>query len=109
MDHVIGASEASWQILQFPMHREHPNVVRLPIHLPDQQQILFDCTRRNTTDDEMEAIQTVVARAEHTKLTRWFDFNKKKKDDHLLAIQTTPDAVPHPCLSTCHYTMIFLK
>ncbi len=99
----IGASEASWRILQFPMHRESPNVVRLPIHLQDQQQVLFDPTRSNRTGDESEAIQTVVAAAEHTKLTRWFDFNKKKKDDHLLAIQTTPDAVPHPCLSTLYH------
>jgi hypothetical protein len=64
---------------------------------------LFDPTRRNTTDDEMDAIRTVVAQAQHTRLTRWFDFNKKKKDDHLLAIQTTPDAVPHPCLSTLYH------
>jgi hypothetical protein len=39
------SSESSWQILQFLLHKEYPIVVRLAIHLPDQQPqrlLLFD-------------------------------------------------------------------
>jgi hypothetical protein len=33
----ISASEAFWRILGFRLHRESPSVIRLSIHLPDQQ------------------------------------------------------------------------
>jgi len=38
----FGASEAVWRILQFRLHEQHPNVVRLQIHLPHEQRIVFD-------------------------------------------------------------------
>jgi len=52
-----GASEASWRILQFPMHKEFPSVQHLPVHLPNQQQVTFD---------ETGNIMQVLATAMHT-------------------------------------------
>lgn len=50
------------------MHKEEPNVYRLPIHLPDQQQVYFN------PDD---ALDEVVERdsAQSTALTAWFKAN----------------------------------
>ena len=48
----VGASEAAWRLLRFPMHKEYPTVVRLAIHLPDQQQVVFDPSR-HTADDKI--------------------------------------------------------
>ena len=36
------ASEAMWQILQFRLHEQHPNVIWLQMHLPHEQHIVFD-------------------------------------------------------------------
>ena len=33
----VGSVEACWQIFKFAMHKEWPNVVRLQVHLPNQQ------------------------------------------------------------------------
>jgi hypothetical protein len=33
---------ASWRLFQFSMHHNYPPVVRLQLHLPDQQMVLFD-------------------------------------------------------------------
>jgi len=90
----VSASEASWRILQFPMHKEFPSVQRLPVHLPNQQQVTFD---------ETENIMQVLATAMHTKLTRWLDFNHKKKEQNEEALLTDPAARPHVCLNTLYH------
>ena len=54
----ISACECCWRLLEFNMHCEEPNVVRLPVHLPDQHMVYFDpnddaedIVDRNTTKD----------------------------------------------------------
>jgi hypothetical protein len=37
----IGPSQAVWGLLKFPMHEEHPTIVRLPLHLPYEQPVRF--------------------------------------------------------------------
>ena len=37
----IFATQACYNIFEFPMHMEWPAVYRLPIHLPGQQSIAF--------------------------------------------------------------------
>jgi hypothetical protein len=90
----VSASEASWRILQFPMHKEFPSVQRLPVHLPNQQQVSFD---------ETGNIIQVLATARHTKLTRWLEFNYKKKEEHEQALLIDPAAQPHLCLNTLYH------
>lgn len=43
----VSAPEACHRIFQFDMHLEQPTVYRLPVHLPNQQQVTFARTRVN--------------------------------------------------------------
>jgi hypothetical protein len=38
----FSAAEAAWRIFQFPVHDQHPNVVRLALHLPHEQCVVFN-------------------------------------------------------------------
>ena len=38
----VGSNEATWRILEFPIHENFPSVLVLPIHLPNCQQIIYD-------------------------------------------------------------------
>ena len=72
------------------MHKEVPSVQRLEVHLPNQQQVTFDETGK---------IMQVLATAMHTRLTRWLEFNRRKKEQHEQALLTDPEAPPFPILS----------
>jgi hypothetical protein len=37
----IGPSQAVWGLLEFPIHKKHPTIVRLPLHLPYEQPMRF--------------------------------------------------------------------
>jgi hypothetical protein len=63
----VSASEASHRLYGFDLHKEHPNVVRLVVHLKGRQTILF----KKGTD-----VAAVLNRNLHTTLTAWFAFNK---------------------------------
>jgi hypothetical protein len=82
----FSASEAAWRIFQFKMHGkeisiihiycltntftgQEPSVVRLPIHLPHEQHIVFDPSAN---------AQHIVERTENadTALTAFFKFNQ---------------------------------
>src|SRR6202162_6192111 len=56
----IDASEAACHIFRFPMHCESPNVVRLSVHLPEQQSIIFN------PDNDAEQIQNQADKAVST-------------------------------------------
>ncbi|XP_076907984.1 uncharacterized protein LOC143564661 [Bidens hawaiensis] len=38
----ISACEASWRIFAFDIHYRYPSVMRLPFHLPGQQQVVYE-------------------------------------------------------------------
>jgi hypothetical protein len=63
----VSASKASHHLYGFDLHKEHPNVVRLAVHLKGRQTILF----QEGTD-----VAAVLNRNPHTTLTAWFAFNK---------------------------------
>jgi len=63
----VSASEASHRLYGFDLHKEHPNVIRLAMHLKGRQTILF----QEGTD-----VAAVLNRNPHTTLTAWFAFNK---------------------------------
>jgi hypothetical protein len=46
----ISASEAAWRILSYDVHYRTPSVVRLPFHLPDEQQVIYGA------DDDIDDI-----------------------------------------------------
>jgi hypothetical protein len=55
----------------FDLHKEHPNVVRLAVHLKGRQTILF----QKGID-----VASVLNRNLHTTLTTWFAFNKTARE-----------------------------
>ncbi|CAH1414732.1 unnamed protein product [Lactuca virosa] len=46
----ISACEASWRIFKYDVHYRHPVVIRLPFHLPGQQQVIYEA------DDDIEDV-----------------------------------------------------
>ena len=65
----IAASEATWRLLQFPIHHQEPAVMSLQVHLPGQHMVVFKPN---------ETVETVRARAnqEKTMLTAFFELNR---------------------------------
>ena len=65
----IAASEATWRILEYPIHHQEPAVTNLQVHLPGRHMVIFDPN---------ESIETVATRGEQEKtmLTAYFDLNK---------------------------------
>ncbi|KEP45929.1 putative ATP-dependent DNA helicase PIF1 [Rhizoctonia solani 123E] len=62
----ISPYEALWRLFKFTMHAEVPNIVRLQVHLPNQQSVSFR---------QGELIENVVANAKDTTLTAFFKLN----------------------------------
>ena len=69
----VSASEACWRIFNFSLHAESPNIVRLQVHLPNQEQVLF------ANDANVQEI--VQAGPRPTTLTAWFAANGENVDD----------------------------
>ncbi|GBM18222.1 hypothetical protein AVEN_38994-1 [Araneus ventricosus] len=70
----VSAPEAMWSLNEFNLLEKFHTVVRLAVHLPDQQAIVYQ--------DGQE--EEVVARAatRQTTLTAWFELNKNDQDFH---------------------------
>ena len=66
----FSASEGVWRILQFKLHGQQPNVVRLPLHLPHEQRIVF-----NPSLNANEIVE--YAENSDTALTAFFKMNQK--------------------------------
>lgn len=62
------ASEASWRLLHFDTHVQHPPVTRLQVHLPGQYMVTF-----NPNDSPKDVLDH--AAREQTMLTAFFDAN----------------------------------
>jgi hypothetical protein len=67
----VSTSEACHRLYGFDLHKEHPNVVWLPVHLKGRQTILFQ---------EGTNATAVLNRNPHTTLTAWFAFNKTTRE-----------------------------
>ncbi len=79
----ISAIESCWRIFSFRLHQEEPNVVRLQVHLPDEQLITYD---ENDSPEEVLA----AAEAKTTTLLQWFDLNKRDPSAHQYLYQDIP-------------------
>ena len=64
----IGTSEAIHRIFEFPMRKRYPGVIRLPIHLENQQSVYFH---------EDVPVEDILARSDVTELTAFFMYNKE--------------------------------
>lgn len=59
----VSAPEKMWRLLEFKMHKHSHAVIRLPAHLLNRQQIIFE------EGNEEEAIAAVISKK--TKLEAW--------------------------------------
>lgn len=67
----VSPCEAAYRIFSYPMHEQSHTVIRLPVHLPEEQQVYF----RN--DNAAEALLRSELR--NTQLIAWFNLNKDSK------------------------------
>ncbi|KAG8237332.1 hypothetical protein J437_LFUL016347 [Ladona fulva] len=63
----VSAIEAMWRILENPMHDKSHSVVRLPVHLPNQQAVCFE--------EGQPAQAFLRAEVRRTKLIQYFQLN----------------------------------
>ncbi|MGH7750808.1 MAG: helitron helicase-like domain-containing protein, partial [Candidatus Dormibacteria bacterium] len=62
----ISSCEAAWHLFNYHIHRNEPNIIRLGVHLENQQFITFN---PNVNTEEMSLYQ-------ETTLTRWMEYNR---------------------------------
>ena len=63
----VSAPEAMWRLSEYRMHEQSHTIVRLSVHLPEQQRVYF------RPGEEAEAIERESSRRTH--LTAWFRLN----------------------------------
>jgi hypothetical protein len=80
---LLSASEAVYRLLALPLHKEFPSVVRLDIHLPQQQRMVFD-----PTVDEQSLLEQLSATT--STLMGWFDLNRDDAGARCLLYQDIP-------------------
>ena len=64
----MSASEAAWRLLGYTYVEKHPMVVRLEVHLENQHTIFYHEGNEVAAANREKAV---------TKLTEWFEANKK--------------------------------
>ena len=81
----VSACEGVWRLLQFGMHEEHPNIVRLQVHLPNQQLITWN-------ENNAPNVQAVVDEQgnKDTNLTAFFKANAQYPEAQQLLYQDFP-------------------
>jgi hypothetical protein len=81
----ISACEGLWRLYEFFMHEESPNIVRLQVHLPNQQLITWN-------EDNAPDVQAVVQAQENrdTTLTAYFKANAQYPDAQQILYQDFP-------------------
>ena len=78
----LSSVEACWRIFKFPLQGKSHSVVRLPVHLEDEQMIYFN------EDDEEEAI--IEKRDKKSKLLAYFEYLKENPDQPRFLYPETP-------------------
>ena len=69
----FSAAEAVWWIFQSSVHDQHPNVVRLALHLPHEQCVVF-----NPSKNARQVVE--YAQDVETSLTAFFKANRAQDD-----------------------------
>jgi hypothetical protein len=67
---ILSAAEAVWRFLNLPLHKEYPAVMRLHIHLPNEQTVIFD-----PTADEADIVNANASAT--STLLQWFALNNR--------------------------------
>jgi hypothetical protein len=92
----MSAAEGAFRIFELSMHEEVPNVVRLAVHLPEQQRVDFE------PGHAQEALGCSTS-----TLLGWFKFNQDAKDEHERELRRSNANHPPPsrprCLDTLYH------
>ena len=79
---MISAEEAYWKIMEFPIVEIRPPTEPLPVHLPGKNtintNILYKIYKSKTLQEKQEA-QKRLEKGATSKLTAFFELNKKRK------------------------------
>ena len=79
----VSPPEAMWRILEFPLHRQSHTVLRLDVHLPMQQTVVF---RPENAEDAAQRAAT-----KDTTLTAWFKLNQEEEAARMLLYHEVPE------------------
>ena len=75
----ISTSEATWHIFGFDLHNNSLSVIRLQVHLPQEQSMVFN------SQGEREDLEQLAEKGGTTTLTAWLEATVKyPKGWHLL-------------------------
>lgn len=86
----VSSMEASWKILEFPIVEVVPAIVRLPLHLEDQQIIFFNPTTAQHVEDSLLCNQK-------TMLTAYFQANIDYKEARNYLYHQFPEHFVYKC------------
>ncbi|GBL73409.1 hypothetical protein AVEN_159420-1 [Araneus ventricosus] len=78
----VSAPEAMWRLNEFNLSHKSHTVVRLAVHLPQQQPIVYQ------DGQEAQAIERAALRK--TTLTSWFELNKNDPSAHNISYSDIP-------------------
>jgi hypothetical protein len=78
----VSASECVHRLFRFDLHEEHPNVVRLQVHLPGQQTVALPVDAQADPEAARVVALAALNAAGRTTLTEWFRFNADAPEGH---------------------------
>jgi hypothetical protein len=81
---LLSASEAVWRLLGLKMHKEYPAVLRLDVHLPEHQQVIFD-----PSSDPRDIFE--AAERSSSTLLEWFALNIRDVSARRLLYAEVPE------------------
>ncbi|GBO12075.1 hypothetical protein AVEN_21688-1 [Araneus ventricosus] len=70
----VGAPEAMWRLNGFSLSEKSHGIIRLAVHLPNQQQVVFQ--------NHQEVAAVAGASMRHTTLTAWFLLNQHEVETY---------------------------
>ena len=79
-DHYISSNQTAWNLFKFCNHIENSFIMRLIMHLSDEQSMYFS---KNVTTKQIQIILNEI----ETTLTAWFQYNQQHSDKHALLYQ----------------------
>ncbi|XP_035843964.1 uncharacterized protein LOC118490432 [Helianthus annuus] len=80
----VSACEASWRIFANEVHYRYPSVMRLPFHLPDQQNVVF-----SGEDDIEDVLNKPQPRKTHVSVGRIYSVSPSLGEAYFLRILLT--------------------
>ena len=81
---LLSCSEAVWRFFGLPLHKEWPPVIRLHVHLPNEQCVVFDPT---VDTDSLED----VSECSTSTLLQWFELNSRDATARRLLYAEVPE------------------